>query len=92
LSLVGSGILDSGTLLLWFLLGGESGTAAEYFERNLRLPFTPPSGRRFQSFTNKQINEQQQVEQMVEKQIQENEIQSQELFMASASSLVVVLS
>ena len=24
------------------MLGGDFGTAAKYFERNLRLPFTPP--------------------------------------------------
>jgi hypothetical protein len=26
----------------YFALGGEFGTVAKYFERNLRLPFTPP--------------------------------------------------
>jgi hypothetical protein len=32
-----------------FVLDGDFGTAAKYFNRNLRLPF-PPSGRRFRSF------------------------------------------
>jgi hypothetical protein len=47
---VGLGILDLGTIVVSYSLG----TAAEYFERNLRLPFTLPSGRRFRSFIKQQ--------------------------------------